>query len=131
MCRVDGGDDFSCSVYREKTVKTRKVHKCEECNREIAVGEMADYHFGIFDGDAIAVYICQHCCVGVAWLRRNCGGWLFGAVTEDVDEHVVEYPKLAVPLAAYVTGARSKWVQGGVAMAVMQEMPSIEWSLVE
>lgn len=37
--------------FNKKNVKTRKVHKCEFCGKEIAKGEMYYYESGNFCGD--------------------------------------------------------------------------------
>lgn len=54
-------DENGPSVFREKRTKARKVHKCSECEGEIAVGEVYRNIFGVWDGEYNVFKICEPC----------------------------------------------------------------------
>jgi hypothetical protein len=131
MCRVD--DAEPCSVYDAHVVKAaRKAHRCSECGRTIERGESYLYWFGVYDGMADYGHVCQHCQIGREWLDKNCGGHVFGQVTEEVHEHAQEYRALALPLLRYTVAARRKWKRFGsdALMPIPAVMPSIK-SVIE
>ncbi len=104
MCMLDDGDGCVTPLSEADPV-ARKAHKCKECGRAIAAGER--YHVDIFvwEGDLHTHKTCAHCMVARAWLRDECGGFLFGAIEEDIREHTHsgDYPmglhRLAVGMA--------------------------------
>lgn len=53
--------DEYAELYREKTVKAKKDHKCSECYKPILKGEIYQYIFTIFQGDASVIKICSDC----------------------------------------------------------------------
>lgn len=107
MCRIDGADpsDF----YSEKTRRARKEHRCEECGRKIAVGESHHYAFVVAEGLGDSYRTCAHCCAGQSWLSRECGGWIFGSVGEELQEHAYDYPEIAIPLRRLYLAMRRQW----------------------
>ena len=107
MCMIDDGDP--CEVSRSKMVVARKSHICEECGRDIAIGERYRYAFLVCDGDAISCHACAHCAVAQEWLTENCRGYCWSAVREDLEEHINEYPDLAFGLSRLTTGMKRKW----------------------
>lgn len=112
MCMVDTAD--TATIYRERRVcHARLRHKCYECGREIAVGEPYHYAFNLYEGQAGSYHTCQHCAVAVEWLRVNCGGWLFGGVGEDIEQHIQEYGwqsgAFKVGMLRLVAGMRRRW----------------------
>ena len=109
MCAIDGCDD-NFTVYELRDIrKARKEHQCDECTRTIAIGEPYLYAFGVFDGDGNSYHMCAHCRVAANWLRENCGGFLHCGVTEDIEEHIREYPDLRRGLLRFQIGFRRKW----------------------
>jgi hypothetical protein len=107
MCRIEGADP--ATVYRESYPTARKVHRCEECRRVIEPGERYRYVFSVYEGHGNSYYTCGHCCAGQDWLGRECGGYIFGEVAEELREHAEEYPELAVPLLRLYAGIRRGW----------------------
>jgi hypothetical protein len=107
MCNID--DAERVFILQESTRKARRAHKCDECRRDIEVGEAYQYEFGKLDSDAVAYRTCRHCLVGRAWLSTNCGGWVYGSVIEEIAEHADQYPALAGPLREIEAKAKSKW----------------------
>lgn len=56
-CDIDGAP----SVFRQKMQKARKQHKCLECKKIIEIGELYEYTFGIWEGDADSFHTCEDC----------------------------------------------------------------------
>lgn len=108
MCMADYNDD-PATVYSSKECRSRKDRKCDECSRKIAIGERYQNTFMVYDGRGSTWITCEHCVVGMRWLADNCGGFLHGAVWEDVHEHVREYPTLAPYLMRLVVGHQRQW----------------------
>lgn len=110
MCAIDGGEMYY--PYRVQNVKrARKEHRCDECNRTIAIGESYRYAFGVLDGDANHHHICAHCRVAADWLIDNCSGYLHCGVLEDIQEHVDQYRYFG--LARLKAGMLRKWRRFG------------------
>lgn len=87
MCMMDWCDD-TVTMLSTSDPKARKAHKCAECGREIAVGEQYHVDRYVFEGRMTAHKTCAHCMVARDWLQKECGGWLFGSVEEDIGEHI-------------------------------------------
>lgn len=91
MCMIDDADgpaDWS----NDRWHKARKAHRCDECGRQIAVGERYRYCAMKWDGEIDQYHTCAHCVVAEEWLRVECRGWIFGAVKEDLSGHLVYGP---------------------------------------
>ena len=121
MCRIDGAE--RCMVIQSKDRKAAKMHLCSECGREIALGETYHYETTIFEGSRDSSKTCAHCMVGREWLIKNCGGFIYGEVIEEIQEHGDEYPKLRLPLYRVVAGARRKWQRFGNGLMTVPKMP--------
>lgn len=111
MCRIDGAE--RAEVHSGHQRKARKLHKCSECRRQINVGETYQYDFTVFEGSPDTYKTCQHCCVLREWLLKNCGGYIYTEVADEVREHAEEYRYLAIPLLRVTAGARRKWKRFG------------------
>ncbi|HUM45169.1 MAG TPA: hypothetical protein PKI14_19660 [Fervidobacterium sp.] len=48
--------------HQQKIVKTRKPHKCCNCQKEIKTGENALRETGFMDGRPVSCYTCIECC---------------------------------------------------------------------
>lgn len=108
MCMIDSADGGSMAFSSERFVKAaRKPHKCEECRRDIAVGESYWYSTSLWEGDFSANHVCLHCRVACDWLSKNCSGYVVTMVEEDIAEHVEEYHRM--DLARLAVGMRRKW----------------------
>lgn len=124
MCRIDGAE--RSVVIQSKDRKAIKEHRCSECRRPIAAGETYHYETTIYDGQRDSSKTCAHCCIARQWLIKNCGGFIYGEVIEEVQEHGEEYRQLRMPLYRVVAGARRKWQRfGGGLMPVPAMPPSI------
>lgn len=124
MCRAEGGDPPEFS--RSKTCRARKPHKCDECGRQIEAGELYRYDFMISEGSAYYFHTCAHCVVPAGWLTHNCGGFVFGEVREEIEEHAEEYPDLAPQLLCAIDGMKDGWVRAGQLLPVPAMPDSIE-----
>lgn len=123
-------DGDQASFYSERVVRSRKEHRCGECRRVIAVGEGYQYVFGVWDGRADQHRTCRHCLVAQGWLNRECGGWLFRTIREDLEEHVlnggVYGGGYGVPLARLVVGMRRGWSRfDGTALMPVPAVPRV------
>jgi hypothetical protein len=107
MCMVDMADP--CEFWHEKTVRAAKPHVCGECRREIAPGELYQRSFGKYEGRVFYDVTCRHCAVACAWLNRECGGYLGGAVLVDLREHWDEDGIRTRELARLIRGMERKW----------------------
>ena len=58
-CGCDDGE--GPEVFNEKLVKASKDHKCCECGRTISKGEVYNYIFGVWEGDAMTFKTCEEC----------------------------------------------------------------------
>lgn len=113
MCMIDDAD--YCSVYRSKDIKAaRKEHKCTECGRVIRIGESYLYTFLVYDGVAEHYDVCQHCHVATDWLNRNCHGFLFHGVYEDIAQHTEGV--FALGLRRLLYGMSRQWKRRGILM---------------
>lgn len=108
MC--DFGDDRP-EVWRTSIQAARKPYQCDECRREIKIGERYVRDFWVFDGDVGGGITCSHCLVARKWLIENCGG--FSPGLEDLmREHAEEYPGLEPELTAVAEGISRRWDGG-------------------
>ena len=109
MCMYDEDED-SPQVHRNAVRRAAKPHKCCECGRRIAVGEIYRYDFQVYDGFAGSWHTCAHCRVAQEWLVRECGGYLIEGTWEDIAEHVREYAALRFPLGRLMVRRRANWL---------------------
>ena len=90
----------------------------EEADSSCSVGETYRYCFLVYDGFAGSYHSCRHCIIAEDWLVEHCRGFLFGAVEEDIANHLRFGPWSAdenrqciIPdlPAKLVVGMRRKW----------------------
>lgn len=101
MCMADFGlyIEFQTSSLR----KARKQHRCDECNRDIGAGETYHIYTSKCDGQVSSNKTCVHCQVAQRWLLKNCHGFIFTEVRNDLEEH------RDFSLAKLAIGMRRKW----------------------
>lgn len=123
MCRVDGWDQVA--LLTNACRKSRKQHVCDECYRFIVFGEKYRYETYATEGTVYVHKTCAHCQVGRDWLVKNCGGYIYGEVLDEVHEHADEYPDLRGALGAACAGMKTKWAVDGALMPVPDMPPAI------
>ena len=120
---IDGGERYD--VQRTKWRRARTAHACGECDRQIQPGERYRYDTGLYEGSWNCHCTCEHCSVAMKWLSVNCGGWMFGGVLLDIEEHPPEYPELAFGLLRLVVGMRRGWKRfGDPALMPVERVPA-------
>lgn len=86
MCMIEQADP--ADTYHERIHRARKEHRCCECLRTIKKGEYYQNTFTALKGKAEVFKTCAHCLQGQEWLRENCGGWLYGGIEADLEDHI-------------------------------------------
>lgn len=109
-----GGVDFDgYPEFHDVTKpKARKQHRCEECGRTIAVGQVYERCSGKFDGDFYSTKTCLPCAeIAEAFY---CEGRITGNLWDDMEDVMDQlttscFDKLTTPEAkAYL---RERWMQ--------------------
>lgn len=108
MCMIDYADE-RCIVLHEGNPTARKQHTCSECGRTIRVGETYENACLLYDGTKSTSKTCVHCQEVRRWLSRECGGWCYGGVEEDIAEHAHE--GYGWPVARMAVGMRTHWTR--------------------
>jgi len=109
MCMVDNVDYDSSGFASTTTQKVRKDHQCAECYRTIRKGETYTRCSHKYDGNMRCDKQCSHCVEAVKWLVREYGGYVSGAVKEDLCEHWIEDDIHTIELGRIIVGMRHKW----------------------
>lgn len=94
MCRYD--DSETCMEIETTNPVARKDHRCGECGRTIKPGERYERFRGVFEG-AFTHKTCEQCLDARAWIVNTCGGYVFGQVFEELEEHWVEDAMFRTP----------------------------------
>lgn len=107
MCMIDDGDraEFSHTSIH----KARKEHKCGECFRVITKGELYQRVAGVWEGHYMVNKTCINCVDGQEWLWKQCGGWLYEGIAEDLEEHWSGEAIRSMQLGRLIVGMRRKW----------------------
>lgn len=129
MCMVDGCD-FEGTFLGVESSRARKVHKCEECWREIQPGETYTIATWATDDRIERMKMCAHCEVASKWLSDNCGGFVYGGIWEDIEEHIQEYrgvyPEVTRDLKRLAVWGEHDWrVKRGPRAGVMLPIPKL------
>lgn len=125
MCMYDGSEP--AQVLSEGKRTARKEHQCEECRRIIAPGETYYFTSSIYDGYFSMHKCCAHCRVAQDWLGKECRGWVYSMMREDITEHIREAPRGAygMPLARLAVGMRRKWTTIHGTLMNLPQMPAV------
>lgn len=84
---IEDGEPMTLAVTN--IVKARRDHSCSECGGRIRRGSSYENVHGLCDGIWQTFKTCLPCVNGPRdWLSDECGGWLYGAVREDIQEHL-------------------------------------------
>jgi hypothetical protein len=110
MCMIDAGEGC-CIVLHERHQRARKGHSCSECGRAIRAGEQYMVERTIWEGSASTVKTCRHCQVARKWLQKECGGWIYGGVYEDISEHAWDESYYGVGVKMLSVGMSRSWTK--------------------
>jgi hypothetical protein len=109
MCRVDYCDGEALSLS-SSTPRARKEHVCNECRRVVQPGELYERIVMLYEGDFQTAKTCTACVEARKWLEEQCGGFIYGQVLEELEEHWDDEVKLrSWRLARLIVGMRHKW----------------------
>jgi hypothetical protein len=104
MCAID----YERPEFCTRTQPTaRKIQQCDECRRYILPGESYERVFGKWEGRVNTFKTCAHCRVLQKWLVRECDGFLYGGLEEEIEEHAREYSRFWLYRA--LKSMRRKW----------------------
>lgn len=126
MCMLDYSDG-AVSMIGDEWRKAKKEHRCKECKRTIEPGERYSYETFHWDGEFHVHKTCEHCIVVRDWLQAECGGWLFGGVEEDFDEHSNKYGR--ADLLRISVGMDWKWCGPSGRLLPVPAMPPTTFDL--
>lgn len=129
MCMIDSADPVT-PINDGEYRKARKAHKCNECRRAIDVGER--YHYETFTGDNGFTQhkTCAHCMVARDWLQKECSGWIYGGVEEDLREHVTDNGGYyGMPLARLSVAMKNNWRRRDGSLRPVPPMPSTSYDI--
>jgi hypothetical protein len=111
MCRSENADP--ATLCREVIRLAVKDHRCDECGRTISAGERYEFVHGLYDGHWDTYHTCQHCQAARAWLERECGGWVYTEVRDELIEHWEEdWIYRTIWLARVIAGMKHRWHDG-------------------
>jgi hypothetical protein len=127
MCMTDEIDDFVTMIAEGHFVKARKPHKCMECGRPIAAGESYHTESFRFDGEFMTHKTCAHCMVPRGWLQKECGGFVYNMIKEDLREHVTESDYYGWPLARLYVSMRNDWKRRDGSLRAVPAMPATSY----
>ena len=121
MCMVDDCDGWVEMIAATRP-KARKEHKCAECYRIISAGETYIRERFKFDGEITNHRTCAHCGIARGWLQAECGGYAFGAIEEDIAEHVGN-GGYGLGVGRLVVGMRHHWRRRNGALLPLPRTP--------
>lgn len=109
MCMIDECDAWT-TYFPPRVYRTRYERRCDECGRTIPVGEQYHYEGGVIEGHIDMFATCLHCAAAREFLRAECGGWVFYAVRDELEEHWHEDVLYrTIWLGRCIHGMRRKW----------------------
>jgi hypothetical protein len=121
MCMVDDVDRVL--VLGAVIYVAKKEHKCGECTRVIRSGEKYLRERFVFDGEPSTHRTCSHCQVVRHWLSGECGGWVYGAIEEDIREHAEG--GYGLPVIKLAVGMRRNWTTRKGALMTVPTLPVV------
>ena len=115
MCMVDLADLTDVCSSLEHTA--RKHYQCSECNMVIYPGERYERTFTVVEGRSNQIFTCRQCFAARDWLIRECSGYCFGLIYEDLVDHWHDDRICTMELARLIVGMRrrikvSRWMRG-------------------
>ena len=83
-CNINSCDE-GYEVYKKRTITSKTIHKCGECNRKIPVGEKYEVYTGVFEGDRYRHKTCSDC---LSFRNNFFGSWMFESLWEDFRDNM-------------------------------------------
>ena len=106
-CAINIDIDEGPAFESQKTCKSRKPHRCDECSREISQGELYERYTGMWDGTIRTYKTCTDCLTVRTRMFPN--GFIFMSLWDDVGIHIEETGTLPEDcLASLTPRAREK-----------------------
>lgn len=105
--------DFDApSVYVTTTVKAKKEHKCNECDRKIIKGQSYERTFGVWEGHVHVYKTCQRCTDLRDFVKSHipCLCWMHGQLYDDCVDAAKDYAREAPGL---LFGAYRRYLRTG------------------
>lgn len=130
MCMADYADNDGAVSMGSAMARIRKPRRCDECHRDIHPGEYVRVGTWIYEGRWEHMRMCSHCQVVAEWLQKECGGFVWGGVYEDLAEHVEEfqgvYPKVFRQIARLKLMQHRQWrFKRGPAKGMIRPIPMV------
>jgi hypothetical protein len=121
---IEDADPYS---WHDQEIRTaRKQHRCNECFRKIEPKEKYESMCGELNGDFNTSKTCSHCIEARKWLVRECKGFCWTGVLEDLYEHWDEGNVHTRELGRLIVGMRRKWVNS---KGQLMPLPKVEEAL--
>lgn len=114
MCRAEDVEPIGLAEVVDR--RARQEHPCTECGRTIHAGEHYEFVKGLGDMDQWVHYkTCAHCQAAREWLQRECGGYVFTEVLEELEEHWDDDTLYrSFWLARVIAGMKHQWHDGRI-----------------
>jgi len=106
MCMIDNSDGY-IQLLKDSMPKARKDHRCSECGRTIGKGEKYKYEVGIWENSLDVFKTCNQCLDARSWLLKECNGWVYTGVLEDLREHWDYTPTMK--LGRLIVSMKRQW----------------------
>jgi hypothetical protein len=107
MCMVHEADP--AKFYNVRSRKAGQQRRCSECRKTIRRGERYEHASLLMEGYGWETFsTCQKCQAARQWLKRECGGWCYGGVLEDLIDHWNEGCH-GDDLGELISGMKRKW----------------------
>lgn len=85
MCMID---DAVMPAFSHSSVNAaRAPYTCCECGRRISKGERYERCYGKWEDRFDTFRTCSHCLLAREWLERECNGFCYAGVLEDLEPH--------------------------------------------
>src|ERR1700743_471044 len=112
MCRVEMAEPIKLVNTLDR--RARMEHRCGECGRTIRPGEHYEFVKGLGDMDQWVQYkTCPHCQGARVWLWRECRGFVYTEVLDELIEHWEECgSSRSLWLARVIAGMKHQWHAG-------------------
>lgn len=123
MCMVDGADGYVI-LLSSSSRKARKEHQCDECSRTIQQGEIYLVEGTLWEDEKQTHKTCAHCLVVRDWLTKECSGFLYEGIREDIIDHARE-DGYGFGVLRLAVGIDNKWKRKDGRLFPVPRMPKL------